>query len=142
MTTLIKKNIQAKLKDNNIEATINRLNIQVHPGFRGIKIELKGFSQAALLKSKPITIKIVTTYKIESGVGGVQSIIYNFTINDLIDNKLRRTHNFNQGIVDASVIDNVGQEIMVGAEIINDNIIELDFSRADIQGVWKLLIEK
>ena len=98
----------------------------------------------AHVRTRQMTADIVDVLIKAGGDGGSEmaSLIFNFSQSDLLNGKLRKVHNFNQSVVDVSVINNVGSEIMVSLEIINSNTIELDFSRVQIDGVWQLLIEK
>lgn len=71
----------------------------------------------------------------------VNSVIFSFTQDDIVNGKLIRTHNLNSPIVDVSIIDNNGVEIMTQHRVLNDNSVESDFSNVVVNGTWKILFE-
>lgn len=97
------------------------------------------------IKSKYLTAKIANVIVLENGDSGGgddenMSITYNFTAADLTDGKLTKTHNRNR-LVDVSVFNDAGKEIMVGVDVLNLNQFTLDLRRATVNGVWKILVE-
>lgn len=91
---------------------------------------------AASIKTK--LVKVI--YLGESPVV-VNSIEFTLTANDLINNKLIKFHGLNS-VVDVTVFDNLGTNVGIGIEIIDDDRVQLDFQRLVVNGIWKVLIEK
>lgn len=118
------KNIGGNLKQNKLNADIK---------YEDISAKIKN----SLIGSEIID-KLVIYYDDNSNMN---SVIFNFTASDLVNNKLTKTHNLNKTLVDVSVFDNTDTEVMVGLNIINNNSVELDFSRVTVTGTWKLMIE-
>lgn len=104
------------------------------------KLETKKIT-LKILENK-LSAKIVEVVVIESGVSDINSISFTFTQNDIVDNKLTKYHGLNSPIVDVSITDNMNNEIMLGLHIINTNNVEIDFTRVQVIGTWRCLIEK
>lgn len=114
---------------------------------KSITIKHKSLSNKLSIKPKKIqpkiSLNVISYYAIASddSVSTKSNVIYHFTANDLIDNRLRRVHLLNSDVVDVSVIDDAGVEIELTPRIIDKNTIELDFNRISVNNTWKVMIE-
>jgi hypothetical protein len=143
VTSIINIPGNAKILPTIINAEVDTPALIANTRIRFLKAEIinKYFCDVNIIVDK-IKAKIINLIVLDDGGDDTDSIIFNFSNNDLVSGKLRRTHNFQKLAIDVSVFDNINKEVMIGVEIIDLNTIELDFSRANITGVWKLLIEK
>jgi hypothetical protein len=141
--SIIEESGSAKIIPVFISADIDTPALFAEKRIRNIKANIINNPYCGVtIRVEKIQAKIINLIVLSSGGDDTDSIIFNFSNNDLVNGKLRRVHNFQKLAVDISVFDNINKEVMIGVEIIDLNTIELDFSRANINGVWKLLIEK
>lgn len=69
------------------------------------------------------------------------AMIFTFTVNDLFNNRITRSHNFNTEVVDVTLIDPNGR--IVNCEtIITRNTVSLNLIRIPVSGTWKFLVER
>lgn len=113
-------------------------NIRVR--IKEISVKCLKFISNVFLNKKCISAKKLDFVYIGSS-DDVNSVIFNFTQDDIVGGKLTRTHNLNSPIVDISIIDQNGVEIMTQHKILNNNTVESDFSNINVVGVWKILFE-
>ena len=118
---------------------------QLTKQFYGDVFIMETYNSASVIEANT-SATIADILVIETGGDGgdpdmPQSITFSFSAGDIADGRLIKTHNFNKSVVDVSVIDSNNKEVMVGLEILSPNAIALDFTRVQVNGIWKVLIE-
>lgn len=134
-------NIEAGVQINQLSCQIrNDIQTTHRIRFREISAKCLDFISNVYAKIKCISAKRLDFVYIGSS-DEVKSVIFNFTQDDIIGGKLIRTHNLDSPIVDVSIIDSNGIEIMTQHIILNNNTVESDFSSINVIGTWKILFE-
>lgn len=110
-------------------------------------IEFKAFNcsilipvESAMLVFDNPTGNIILTPLTSPLDDGLASI-FSFTSNDLFDNKITRSHNFNTDVVDVTLSDPNGRIVNVKT-LVTRNTVTLDLKRIQVTGTWKFLVER
>lgn len=140
-----------------VEAYIARHPIQfiTSKNITNVRLINKSFSLATFslreATARSLRVKQITPVKrsarlvnviYSEGILPTNSIEFTLTNNDLINNELIKFHGLNSSVVDVTIISNLGVNVEVNTEIVDDNRVKLNFQHLTVNGIWKILIEK